>query len=406
MNIAHLTSTFLPQIGGAEIVVHNLAVNQQAAGHQVFVIANWRISKMLHGSLPYDILPWLPKMFSFNIRQRLNFKTKQWLMTQQLGYYQKKYDIDVWHLHSVYPVGVLAAPYLRQPRQLSVVTSHGEDIQTLPEINFGRRLDADIDREVIASMSAYTIFAAISDSIYDDVIQAGMARDRIRVVPNGVNAMRIKSLPFDVQETRTEMGLPADKFILLTVGRNHPKKGYHLIPNIIKHLADNRQDFLWVIVGRACEPVVEKATELGIQDHLFIIPEIGQGKSVSDDTVPRIPSDAMIQVYRSADIAVFPSLSEASPLVHVESLAAGLPVVTTDAPGSKDVIKHGVTGFLSAVGDTKAMGDNILRLLSDETLRNELGSNGQKEAEELEWSKVALRYCELYEEIIAESQAS
>ena len=63
----------------------------------------------------------------------------------------------------------------------------------------------------------------------------------------------------------------SDKKIVLTVGRNHPKKGYDLIPSIIKELLLFRNDFVWVLIGKNCKIIIDQAKELGVDKNLINI---------------------------------------------------------------------------------------------------------------------------------------
>jgi glycosyltransferase involved in cell wall biosynthesis len=398
MRIVHLTSTFLPNIGGAEIDVHNLALQQHMAGHELTVMTKSRSWKQLRKELPYRLLPLLPQTYSLRTLQGLGLR--RWLLSQQLAFYQKKYRFDIWNLHSAFPLGVLAAPFFRQYHVPSVMTSHGEDIQMHPGLNYGFRLNPEIDHKVKESMPVYSSFIAISESIAEEYFKIGISPERVRVIHNGIDASRIGSIPSKVGEIREKIGLPLDRKILLTVGRNHPKKGYDLIPEIIQHLLESRTDIFWLIVGKGCEEVADRAIELGVNDYLKIVPEIGYRNSSQRASNLNIPSDELVQSYKVADIFVFPSFIEGCPRVHLEAMAAGLPVVTTDAPGCKDVIKHGSTGLLSPVGDTRSMAGNILKLLSNHNMAEDMGRNGQKKAQDIEWSVVAKRYCSVYEKTL------
>jgi glycosyltransferase involved in cell wall biosynthesis len=398
MRIVHLTSTFLPNIGGAEIDVHNLAIQQHKAGHELTVITKPHSWRELRKELPYRLLPLLPQTYSLRTLRGLGLR--RWLLSRQLAFYQRIYQFDIWNLHSAYPLGVLAAPFFRSNKIPSVMTSHGEDIQIHPGLNYGFRLNPDINREVSESLPLYSSFIAISNSISEEYLGMGITPDRIQVIHNGIDAARIKSIPSQAQEIRKKMGLPLDRKIFLTVGRNHRKKGYGLIPEIIKHLLESRTDIFWLIVGRECEEVADKAIELGVNDYLKIVSEIGFQKSLGKNSQLHIPSDEMVQSYKAADLFVFPSFIEGCPRVHLEAMAAGLPVITTNAPGCRDVIQDGITGLLSPAGDTRKMAINILKLLSNPAVAEEMGRNGQKEAQDIEWSKVAMRYCSVYEKAI------
>lgn len=400
MNIVHFPSSFLPQIGGAQFVVHNLALQQLRAGHQVTVVAPWRSWRAVASSMPYKVVPLLPRSMTTVWRARPYGYDLRWLVTKQLMLYQKRYKFDVWHLHTAYPAAFVALPMLKRSRLPSVVTCHGADVLTSPEVGYGFRLDPLVEQDTIETLLHIDRAVAISDSIRSEYLSVGVAPERIRNIPNGVDAARIKALQVDRGAVRAAMGWPMDKVVLLTVGRNHPIKGYKLIPEVIRQVAAVRHDFVWVIVGRDTEPIGDLVSQLGLSDHLRVVPEIGRGDTDGDLKWLSLPSQELIRIYKAADVFAFPSLLESFGMVLIEAMAAGLPLVTTDARGCRDVVAHGVTGLTSPVGDVSAMAKNILQILGDPSLRAALGRNGQIRSAEYEWRSVASRYISVYEELV------
>lgn len=90
----------------------------------------------------------------------------------------------------------------------------------------------------------------------------------------------------------------------------------------------------------------------------------------------------MAAAYREADILVLTSDWEGTPNVVLEASAAGLPIVTTRAGGTPDVVRDCVTGFLCDCGDAEGLVSAVLRLLSDEKLRHGMGEEGRRFVEE------------------------
>ena len=82
------------------------------------------------------------------------------------------------------------------------------------------------------------------------------------------------------------------------------------------------------------------------------------------------------QLLTLSDLLVLPSYTEGLPLVILEAMAAGLPVVATPVGGIPEVVIHQETGFLVPVENVQALGDAILRLLQNPLLRNEMGNKG------------------------------
>ncbi|MDD5368010.1 MAG: glycosyltransferase family 4 protein [Anaerolineaceae bacterium] len=85
----------------------------------------------------------------------------------------------------------------------------------------------------------------------------------------------------------------------------------------------------------------------------------------------------MARVYQSCHIVTLPSLGEGLPTALIEASACGRPIVTTDAPGCRNVVIDGVTGFLVPIEDPQALSNALFRLLGDPELRQQMGREGR-----------------------------
>jgi glycosyltransferase involved in cell wall biosynthesis len=104
--------------------------------------------------------------------------------------------------------------------------------------------------------------------------------------------------------------------------------------------------------------------------------------------------------FARADLFLLPSLFEGTPLTLIEAMASGLPIVTTATCGMKDVILDGVNGLLVPIRSPDAIVNAVERLLKDERLRAELGSNAREDAlEKYTWKHVAAPVRVVYERL-------
>jgi glycosyltransferase involved in cell wall biosynthesis len=78
------------------------------------------------------------------------------------------------------------------------------------------------------------------------------------------------------------------------------------------------------------------------------------------------------------DIFCLPSYREGLPKVLLEAMSSGLPCVSTDVPGCRDVVRHGDTGLLVPAGDSAALASAIADLINNEEQRLEMGRRGRK----------------------------
>ena len=391
MRIVHFTTPFLPRIGGAEISVHNLARQQRIAGHEVYVLTGWaRKKRAIRTLLPYTLLLLPPRLQMGKV-----YKSRFWKIAlyASLFYLQRRYQFDVWHLHFAYPIGS-ALPILQKLGMDPVLNCRGADVQRLPDIEYGHRLDPEINDEVTRVLRKCKKLVAMSTDLRNDFVEAGCGSETICDIPNGVAYNYMQSVPTDRVKVREEHGLPPQTHIIITTGRNHPKKAYHLIPEVLERLTRKWEDIRWIIVGRDCEPIKELAACRGIQEHLIIIPEIGGWKE--DGGALEFPSRELIRVMKASDVFAFPTRIEGHPMVILEALAVGLPVVSTDVPGVRDLVINNVNGFMAQEGDTEAMTRHIDFLLSDVHKRTQMGQAARIMAQKYDWEIIAQKYIDLY----------
>ena len=93
-------------------------------------------------------------------------------------------------------------------------------------------------------------------------------------------------------------------------------------------------------------------------------------------------SDAIEEIYKKAHIVCLPSYREGLPKSLIEATACGLPIVTTNAIGCRDVVEDGVNGLLVPVGDADKLAEALIILISNPELRQKMGYQGRKIAEE------------------------
>lgn len=96
----------------------------------------------------------------------------------------------------------------------------------------------------------------------------------------------------------------------------------------------------------------------------------------------------MLAVYRRSDIVVLPSYREGLPKTLIEACSCGLPIIATDVPGCNHVVQDGENGFLVPIRDAKNLAEKIVFLSKSFSLRERMGKNGRRKAEQLYDQKV------------------
>jgi glycosyltransferase involved in cell wall biosynthesis len=118
----------------------------------------------------------------------------------------------------------------------------------------------------------------------------------------------------------------------------------------------------------------------------------------------RVENADMPKLYRSADVMINPSLADNMPISVLESLASGVPVVSTNVGGVAYLVKDGETALLVPPGDHAAMAAALLRLLREAELAHRLSAAGLAEVRQYAWPNVRERLFSVYQDVLAGAQ--
>jgi glycosyltransferase involved in cell wall biosynthesis len=237
----------------------------------------------------------------------------------------------------------------------------------------------------------------MSGEIHQKLIEAGCDARHVFDIPNGVSLQTLNSIPRQTaaQRVRDRYGLPRDAALILTVGRNVPVKRFDRIPGMIASLRRVRKDFVWVMVGPGCDCLVQACADHGVADAMRVLGPFSV-QLQNSPAGPSFPSPEMVEMFRASDLFALPTQMEGMPMVVLEAMAAGLPAVSMDVPGVRDLVDSGVNGFLSRDGDFEDMTRNLNTLLSDSGLRTRMGVEAARKARAFDWPRVAEQYLHLY----------
>ena len=400
LNIALAMSSFFPSVGGAQVTANNLGRYLTERGHTVIAFVSpkyWRQLGSQRSEFPFKILPAFPAQQSALPRLGETYLKFQDLY---LGFMQRKYRFDLWQSFGAYPAGVSIGHFTHRRNIPHVMRTVGYDIQKDEQINYGYRLDPRLDRLIKRWTPGVSKAIALTESVVPDLLDVGVAMDDIAIVPCGVNYNRFTDGEFDRDSVRVSHGIPASVFTYITVGRNHPKKGF---PVLVKALAELKSllpdtPFHCVFVGRDMDQLEPLARSLGLTDRVTFIDELG---SSPEDDAYEVPSTPLIRLYRSMDACVFPSLIEAHSHINIEAMAAGLPVISTNAPGVRDTVVDGVDGLLALAGDPASLAGKMAEIQTNPDRRKQLVARGHESARtKYDWSVVGKKFEDLYMELV------
>lgn len=392
MRIGYLISSYLPRIGGAEAFNHNIATELAKQGHYVVVVTPSR-GRKFDRFFKYKIERLNPLLTRFLFA---NFYLGKLYTERLLNGIQKKHGLDIWQATIGYPLGAAAVDFFNKNNIPSVLRCAGEDIQVYPELGYGCRLKESAEKIVREKYKKFDALIAASESMEKDFLSLGAPKEKIKVIPNGVDCARFNDAK-NRAEIRKALGMSDGQKLLLTVGRNHPKKGFEQILPIARILNSRQLDFKWLLIGKNCGGIKKAAEKEGLGRY-FIVKE-AKVKMPSSSALC-VPGEELIGYYKAADIFVFPTYIELFAKVLIEAMAAGLAIVTTDAPGAGDMIEHGVNGLKGKTKDAAGMALLIMRIFFDRALEKRLQENALSTAKNYDWNAVVGRYVELYKTLV------
>jgi D-inositol-3-phosphate glycosyltransferase len=227
---------------------------------------------------------------------------------------------------------------------------------------------------------------------------------KLTVIPPGVDTARFYPIPQD--EARAVIDVPANKRMLLYVGRIEPLKGVDTLLRAISSMQNEWESacapFSLVIIGgdpdASQQDMTSEMTRLQIMVHDLNIKDVVLflGKR-SQESLP--------YYYSAADVVVVPSHYESFGMVALEAMACGTPVVASQVGGLAFLVQDGVTGFVVPDGEPDLLGQRLARLICDADLREKLGCQGAVVAQSYSWEKITAKIVQVYERMLTNRHA-
>jgi D-inositol-3-phosphate glycosyltransferase len=242
-----------------------------------------------------------------------------------------------------------------------------------------------------------------------DRLIAGCPQDRVDLIDlYAADPARIAMVPcgFAQQEfapegqaCRAGLGLGAEEFVVLQLGRLVPRKG---IDNVIRAIGQLRTRHgirarLMIVGGNSDEPDTTATPEIGR------LQAIANDEGVTEQVVftGRRPRSALREYYCAADVFVTTPWYEPFGITPLEAMACGTPVIGADVGGVKFTVVDGVTGFLVPPRDPQSLADRLAQLRRNPELARALGRAGIRRARSLfSWKRVVEQLSAVYADML------
>ncbi len=342
-----------PIIGGAEMHGAQLSAVLARRGHQVMVLTTSLVARKR--SLPASLAgPLVCELTSVD-HQRWFALRCGWKLLRE----RRKYSIvQFFHpgLHTL--VGMMAAAALR--KRVIIMFAGLGNAQCLQQTLLGR-----LQLQVFRSL-ADRVFI-LNSAMYEELIGLGFSRAKLAYLTCGVDPVALgPASPAERHELRRKWGVPAEAAVVTTICRFVPEKR---IDTIIDAFAKVRRSEATAILmlggdGPEYDSIKTQVQRLGLTGVTRFLGPLSK--------------EQVAEILRLADVYMLVSNSEGIPLALMEAMAAGLPSIVSDIPGTEALVQTEREGYRIKAGDTQAIANALIKLLRDVPLRQRLGADARQ----------------------------
>jgi glycosyltransferase involved in cell wall biosynthesis len=391
MNILQVVSYFVPAqyYGGPARGAYEISRELMRRGHKVTVYTSDSLDARNRIQLPPGNtieMDGIKVRYFKNLSNWLGARHRLFLTTHYFSAVRDHLrEFDVVHIHEYRTLQNIAVhyhakryniPYVLQPRGSLGRMAPKQRLKQVYDALWGYKLLKDASKVL-----------ALTKTEVEQCKSMGVSEDKIEIIPNGIDVSAFGDLPKS-GEFRVKYGLKDNQKIILYLGRIYWIKGLDLLANAFASISKDFSEAKLVIAGAddGYLPALKKAVkELEIEEKvLFTGPLYGKDK---------------LEAYVDADVYILPSIYETFPMTVLEACACGTPVVVTDRCGIADII-NGQVGLV-VPHDRNQLSDAILRMLTDDKMRQQFGEKGKALVrQKFDWSKIVEQLEDVYQDVL------
>ncbi len=366
LRIGLVTDCYVPQVGGIEMQVHDLAQRLKAGGHEVVVITPTAGPSVVDGVRVRRLdVPLLP----FNIP----FTPKSIRMTTELLVDEQ---VDVAHFHGgvVSPLSYVAAYTTQRAGIPTVITAHCLWSYATPIF---RVLD------LLFHWSRWNVvFSAVSSVAAEPIRRIVGAGGDVIVLPNGIDHAdwEVTPQPRD-PDTVTVVA------VMRLAPRKRPLHLLKMVRDVRNRLPTGSPSLRLVVVGEGPErPSLERFIRANALGDVVSLPGRRTREEIRD-------------LFSRCDVFVAPANLESFGIAALEARCAGLPVVAKRRTGIREFVADGREGLLA--GSDRDMTDHLVRIVRDAPLRQRIAAHNRETPVAVDWATVVDQNLKAYEVAMA-----
>lgn len=365
-----------PTFGGSGVVATELGLELSKRGHEVhFITYNQPVRlELLSNNVHYHEVT-VPEYPLFH------YQPYELALSSKLVDMVKLHKIEILHVHYAIPHAYAAymAKKMLQEEGIYVpivTTLHGTDITLVGSHPFYKPA-------VTFSINKSDAVTAVSHSLKEDTIRLFDIKNTIHVVPNFID---LEKYSYKFTDCQRGMMAKENEKIITHISNLRPVKRVHDVISVFYNIQKQIPARLMFIgEGPEKEKIELQCQKLQILDKVVFF-----GKSNEID-----------KILCFSDLFLLPSQTESFGLAALEAMASGVPVISSNTGGIPEVNIHGVSGYLSEVGDVADMTNNALHILSDENRLKSFKANARKESLKFDLHSIVPQYEAIYEDTLA-----
>lgn len=376
MHVCMIAREFPPRSGGIGYYVYNLSKKLLERGYEVTVMTRGSTAKLTR-----EIVDGITvfKVSFFPV-----YPLHNWIHGSFLNALIKSLEpkLTLIHLHTPLPPPIKTVlpiiTTVHTPMKIDARYHEVVDIYSLAEKVQSMVVSPFIESKLFGISQSIT---SVSYSVAKELKEYGLDSEKITVVGNGVDQ--------EVFTPARKKG-SVERYVLYT-GVLRARKGLFDLLECARYVCRRRSDVRFLICGNGplLPKLNEKIRKLELQERVVLLGHVRRGD--------------LVRLCQNATVHVVPSHYEGLPTVLLEAMSCALPVVATNVGGTSEVISNGSNGFLVPPKSPERMSELILRLLDDDTLREEIGKAARKTIlEHYTWNTIADNVTKCYEDMLPE----
>jgi len=373
MKIGIFTECFEPVINGVVHSIESTKHGLEDLGHEVYIFTPDYKNKNIRKARVYPC-PSFPL-----------FKTG-YHYVQVLPELIRKIasEMDIFHTHHPFTMGQRAMKLARDHNKPFILTNHTQYSQYVERFPFGKRLAKRVLFRYLRKFCDKTTLIVAPSHGIAKVIRNYGTKTKIEVVPNGIEIERFqeKDLPKPKALEKVEK-----KKTIIFVGRVCYEKNIDFLIKSFQKVVKDHPDARLVIVGDgpAFNEFKNLTKELKIEENVIM--------------TGAIPYPEIRNFYPQAEFFVSASKTEVHPMVGIEAVAAGLPIVSLESVGYEDIIRNGKTGYLTSENED-GYAKRIIELLDDPAKVKKMSEESLKESKKYSVKAAAKNMLAAYKKAI------